>query len=71
MTILSVARPDGCGCGNAEVDKRGNVLHFRTCPICSEVILDIIRGGEYAVAYLRCGDTLRRQLLKQKDFFSA
>jgi len=52
-----------------EIDELGNVLLFRTCPICSEVILDIIRGGEYSVANMRRGDTVKRVLLKQKDLF--
>jgi len=69
-TALRVARPDGCGCGDARVDNRGNVLHFRTCPVCSRVILDIIRGAEYAIAHVKCGDTDRVVLLKQREFFS-
>ena len=69
--LREVARPEGCECGAAEIDDRGNVLKFRTCPLCSRVILDILRGGVYAVAYVKCGDTLKRVLLKQKDLFSS
>jgi len=65
-----VARPDGCECGPVECDKVGNVLKFRTCPRCSKVILDIIRGGSYGIAYVKRGDTVKRVLLKQKEFFS-
>ena len=71
MRTTWVTRPEGCACGEAvETDDLGNVLSFRTCPICMKVILDIVRGGVYAVAYKKCGDTLKRVLLKQKEFFS-
>ena len=67
-----VVRPEGCACGDAvEVDNSGNVLSFRTCSICMKVILAIIRGVEYAVAYKMCGDTLKRVLVEQKEFFSS
>jgi len=71
MRYKRVYRPDGCPCGErVEIDSSGNVLSFRTCRICMEIILDSIRGCEYAIAYKKCGDTLKRVLLKQKEFFS-
>ncbi len=67
---IRVFRPEGCGCGEAvETDSRGNVLQFRTCPRCMEIILDVIRGAEYAVASVKGGDTVKDVLLKQKEFF--
>jgi len=68
--LLKLVRPDGCLCGDAVTDHQSNVLSVRTCPICSKVILDIIRGGCYATAIVKCGDTVKRVLLKQKEFFS-
>jgi len=68
--LRQVTRPDGCACGDVECDKQGNVLVFRTCPVCSKIILDIIRGGEYAGAYVNGGDTDKLVLFKQKEFFS-
>ena len=58
-----------CGC-TVESDKLGRVLHLRTCPVCQNVRLDVIRGAEYAGAYVKGGDTVKYVLVKQKDFFS-
>ncbi len=58
-----------CKCGPAFVDYKGRVVRVDTCPACQEVRLDIIRGAEYAGAYVGSGDTVRYVLLKQKDFF--
>jgi len=66
---LVLKRPPGCLCGNALVDHKGRVLKVRTCPVCMKVLLDSMRGTEYAVAYLGCGET-EAVLLKQKEFFS-
>ena len=59
-----------CRCGPAIVDCKGRVLVLDTCPACQEVRLDIIRGIEYAGAYVKCGDTVQNVLVKQKEFFS-
>ncbi len=53
------------------VDKAGRVVRVVTCPACQTIRLDVIRGAEYAVAYMECGGTMTKVLLKQKDFFSA
>jgi len=58
-----------CNCGQPEVDSAGRVVRVRTCAVCQAVRLDVIRGGEYAIAYLGGGDT-EAVLLKQKEFFS-
>jgi len=64
-------RPPGCSCPSTVLcDKRGNVLELRTCPACTQVALDVLRGGEYACAYVKGEDTSKRVLLKQKEFFS-
>ncbi len=68
---VRVSRPPNCLCGNAWADERGNLVSVRTCPICTKLALDALRGTEYAVAYMTCGDTEKALLLKQKDFFSA
>ncbi len=47
----------------------GRVLVLETCPACQKVRLDILRGAEYAGAYMKCGDTVKYELLKQKEFF--
>ncbi len=70
MVEVSVSRPPGCLCGNAESDSEGRVLSVRTCPVCMNVLLASMRGTEYAVAYLSGGDTGMPVLLKQKEFFS-
>ncbi len=59
-----------CFCGQPEYDREGRVLRLSTCPACQKVRLDIIRGVEYAGAYMRCGDTVKHVLVKQKEFFS-
>ncbi len=59
-----------CNCSQPEYDRAGRVLGLTTCPACMKVRLDIIRGVEYAGAYMRCGDTVKYELLKQKEFFS-
>ncbi len=64
-------RPPGCSCPrHVCVDKRGNVTELQTCAACTQVALDVLRGGEYACAYVKGGDTSERVLLKQKEFFS-
>ncbi len=68
---VRVSRPPGCLCNGAWVDSRGNVVSVRTCPVCTRKALDALRGIEYAVAYLKCDDTVKAVLLKQKEFFSA
>ena len=62
-----IPRPPGCECGDATVDKKGNVLKVRTCPVCMNVLLDSMRGREYAIAYLG-GQETEVVLLKQKEF---
>ncbi len=69
MPELVIPRPPRCRCGNATVDHQGRVLKVRTCPICLGLVLDVMRGGEYAIAYLGGEDT-EGVLLKQKEFFS-
>ena len=63
----TIFRPPGCHCGDAEVDEKGRVLRFRTCPVCMNVLLDSMRGREYAIAYLGGRET-EVVLLKQKEF---
>ncbi len=63
-----IPRPPGCKCGPAECDTKGRVLKVRTCPVCMDVLLDSMRGVEYAVAYERSGDT-EGVLLKQLELF--
>ncbi len=60
-----------CNCGQPEVDSAGRVVRVRTCPACQAIRLDVIRGVEYAGAYVRCGATVQYVLVKQKDFFRA
>ena len=59
-------RPPGCQCPDPVVDGRGNVVLLRTCPVCSGVALDALRGVCYTRQ--RIGD--REVLLVQRDFFS-
>ncbi len=71
MGTVSVSRPPGCKCGDATNDELGRILILRTCPVCMRVLLDSMRGTEYACAYVNGGDTEELVLLKQKEFFSA
>ena len=64
---LEISRPPGCDCGPAEIDSKGRVLKVRTCPVCMNVLLDSMRGAEYAIAYLG-GQETEVVLLKQKEF---
>ena len=59
-----------CECRAPEVDDQGLVRLLQTCPACQTIRLAIIRGAQYAGAYMTCGDTVKRVLLKQLDFFS-
>jgi len=59
-----------CQCGPAIRDGKGRVVRLKTCPACQRIRLDIIRGIEYAGAYVKCGDAVKHVLLKQKEFFS-
>jgi len=59
-----------CKCGPHVCDHAGRVVRVFTCPACQRVRLDVIRGVVYAGAYMRCGDTTERVLLKQREFFS-
>ena len=67
---VRVYKIPNCNCGQPEYDSAGRVVRVRTCAVCQAVRLDIIRGGEYAGAYMRCGDAVEHVLLKQKEFFS-
>ena len=69
MIVKHIPRPPGCGCGDAECSPEGQVLRVSTCPVCMYVLLDFMRGVEYAKAYLGGADT-EGVLLKQMDFFS-
>ncbi len=69
--VRSLPRPPGCECPRRVlVDKSGNILTLRTCPVCTQVALDSLRGAEYAKAHVKCGDAVKDVLLKQKEFFS-
>ena len=59
-----------CKCGPPVCDQAGRVLKLRTCPACQSVRLDIIRGVEYAGAYVKGGDTETLELVRQGEFFS-
>ena len=59
----------GCECELPRIDARGNVLRLQTCPACQIIRLDRIRGGVYAGAYVKRGDTVVYELLKQKELF--
>ncbi len=59
-----------CKCGPPISDCAGRVVRVQTCPACQEIRLDVIRGGEYAGAYVKCGDTVEYVLVKQKELFS-
>ncbi len=69
--VVRVPRPPNCYCGNAVGDDKGRVLVLNTCPICMKLLLSSMRGREYAIAHVKGGDTVKRVLLKQKEFFSA
>jgi hypothetical protein len=60
-----------CQCGPHISDCAGRVVRVFTCPACQRIRLDVVRGGVYAGAYVKCGDTVRYVLVKQKDFFSS
>ena len=70
MGHVSIPRPPGCGCGDADTDDEGRVLLVKTCPICMRVLFATMRGTEYASAHVSSGDTVKHVLLKQLDFFS-
>ena len=36
-----------CGCGEALLDMRGNVVQVRSCPACSQNALDFLKGSCY------------------------
>ncbi len=59
-----------CRCAPPMWDESGRVVRVETCPACQQIRLDVVRGVEYAIAYVSGGDTAKRVLLKQKDFFS-
>ncbi len=59
-----------CTCGPPVFDQAGRCLEVTTCPACQQIRLDVIRGGEYAIAHVKCGETVKRVLLKQREFFS-
>ncbi len=61
----------GCSCASPVIDNMRRVLRLWTCPACQAVRLDVLRGGEYAIAYVDGGDTGKAVLLKQREFFSA
>ena len=67
---VRVPRPPNCLCGNAETDSKGRIVRVRSCPVCMELLLDRLKGTEYALADERDGDGTVRVLLKQRDFFS-
>jgi len=59
-----------CNCGRPTCDEAGRVVRVKTCPACQKIRLDVIRGIEYAGAYVKGEDTEELVLLKQKEFFS-
>jgi len=59
-----------CKCGPPVMDCAGRVVRVWTCPACQQIRLDIVRGGEYAGAYVSREGTVRYELVKQKEFFS-
>jgi len=69
VNVRSLFIPN-CQCGPALVDRKGRVVRLKTCPACQQVRLDIIRGVQYAGAYMKCDGTVKKVLLKQKEFFS-
>ena len=67
---LYIPRPPGCGCGDALVDDVGRVLQVRTCPVCSKILLDSMRGACYSETTVKDNGVSKRVLLKQEEFFS-
>ena len=65
-----IPRPPSCQCGDADVDEAGNVLKVSTCPVCSKILLDSMRGVCYSEITVRDGEVNKRLLLKQAEFFS-
>ncbi len=65
-----IPRPPGCACGGAVCDSEGRVLRVRTCPICSKILLDSMRGVCYSETTVKDAVGSRRVLLRQKEFFS-
>ena len=65
-------RPPGCACPHTVLCGADGVIvvELRTCAVCTQVALDVLRGIEYAKAHVKCGDTVKDVLLKQKEFFS-
>jgi len=53
------ARP--CGCGEATLDTRGNVLRVESCPACLQNALAFLREGCYDASALE-GMSHERQL---------
>ena len=70
MYPLGLRRPPGCYCGPPDYDSAGRVLRLSTCPVCTKVALDALRGVDYAIAYTKGGDS-DGVLLRQRDFFRA
>jgi len=54
-----------CGCGEATIDGRGNVVSVRSCPVCSKDALDFLKRVCYDASALE-GVSHERQL----DMFS-
>jgi len=67
--IAKLARPTGCTCPEPLRGPLGAVLKGWTCPVCSALRLEVMKGREYAGAYVKGGDTEKLVLLKQKEFF--
>ena len=69
--MLPVRYPEipNCVCGPAIYDFAGRVVRVRTCPACQKIRLDVVRGGVYAGAIVKCGDTVKYVLLKQREIF--
>jgi len=70
MPTVRIPRPPGCKCGDATADVQGRVLMVRTCPVCMNLLLDSMRGGEYSCESVKGEDTEELVLLKQREFFS-
>ena len=52
-----------CGCGEATLDGRGNVLRVKSCPACSKIALDFLKD----MCYDPREDVVRRE--RQLDMF--
>ncbi len=50
-----------CGCGEALLDERGNVVRVESCPACLKNALDFLRKGCYDASALE-GVSHERQL---------